>query len=79
MLLLHRPEFYDPNDSPGVAEAFVAKNRNGRQGSTIRFHVRRPLPAIRRWTVLSERNRPAKRSASVESMGTPKRIGRPRR
>lgn len=36
VLLLHRPEFYDPNDLPGVAELNVAKNRNGQTG-TIRL------------------------------------------
>jgi replicative DNA helicase len=30
VLLLHRPEYYDPNDQPGIAEVIVAKNRNGR-------------------------------------------------
>jgi len=30
VLLLHRPEYYDPNDQPGVAEVIVAKNRSGR-------------------------------------------------
>jgi replicative DNA helicase len=29
VLLLHRPEYYDANDQPGVAELIVAKNRNG--------------------------------------------------
>lgn len=29
VLLLHRPEYYDPNDQPGIAEVIVAKNRNG--------------------------------------------------
>lgn len=29
ILLLHRPEYYDPNDQPGVAELNIAKNRNG--------------------------------------------------
>ncbi len=29
VILLHRPDYYDPNDSPGMAEAIVAKNRNG--------------------------------------------------
>ncbi len=33
VLLLHRPEYYDPNDSPGIAELIVAKNRNGRTDS----------------------------------------------
>ena len=26
---LHRPEYYDANDQPGIAELIVAKNRNG--------------------------------------------------
>jgi replicative DNA helicase len=29
VLLLHRPEYYDPNDQQGFAELIVAKNRNG--------------------------------------------------
>jgi replicative DNA helicase len=29
VVLLHRPDYYDPNDQPGVAEVIVAKNRNG--------------------------------------------------
>lgn len=33
ILLIHRPDYYDPNDKPGVAELIVAKNRNGRTGS----------------------------------------------
>jgi replicative DNA helicase len=33
VLLLHRPEYYDQNEQPGVAELIVAKNRNGRTGS----------------------------------------------
>jgi replicative DNA helicase len=32
VLLLHRPEYYDPNDQPGIAELIVAKNRNGPTG-----------------------------------------------
>jgi replicative DNA helicase len=34
VLLLHRPEYYDPNDQPGIAVVDVAKNRNGRTGET---------------------------------------------
>ena len=31
VVLLHRPEYYDPNDQPGIAELIVAKNSsNGR-------------------------------------------------
>lgn len=33
VLLLHRPEYYDATDQPGVAELIVAKNRNGPTGS----------------------------------------------
>ncbi len=33
VLLLHRPEYYDPNDQPGIAELIVAKHRNGATGS----------------------------------------------
>ena len=33
VLLLHRPEYYDPNDQPGVAEVIIAKNRNGPTGT----------------------------------------------
>jgi replicative DNA helicase len=33
VLLLHRPEYYDPNEQPGIAELIVAKNRNGATGS----------------------------------------------
>lgn len=31
--LLHRPDYYKPADSPGVAEVIVAKNRNGATGT----------------------------------------------
>jgi replicative DNA helicase len=33
VLLLHRPEYYDPNDQPGIAELIVAKNRSGATGT----------------------------------------------
>jgi replicative DNA helicase len=29
VILLHRPEYYDPNEQPGVAVVIVDKNRNG--------------------------------------------------
>jgi replicative DNA helicase len=32
VLLLHRPDYYDASDQPGVAELIVAKNRNGATG-----------------------------------------------
>ena len=51
VLLLHRPEYYDPNDSPGIAEVIVAKNRNGATGTantifrkqTASFHEVAPV------------------------------------
>jgi replicative DNA helicase len=33
VLMLHRPEVYDPNDQPGVAELILSKNRNGPIGA----------------------------------------------
>ena len=33
VLLLHRPEYYDPNDQPGIAELIIAKNRAGATGT----------------------------------------------
>jgi replicative DNA helicase len=33
VLLLHRPDYYDQNDQPGIAEVIVAKNRNGATGN----------------------------------------------
>ena len=29
ILMLHRPEYYDPNDQPGLAELIITKNRAG--------------------------------------------------
>ena len=50
VLLLHRPEYYDPNDSPGLAEVIVAKNRNGATG-TVKVTY---LKAITRFESLAE-------------------------
>ena len=33
VLMLHRPDVYDPNDRPGVAECIIHKNRSGATGS----------------------------------------------
>lgn len=33
VLLLHRPEYYDASDQPGIAELIIAKNRNGATSS----------------------------------------------
>lgn len=38
ILLLHRPDYYDKNDKPGVAELNIAKQRNGPTGAvTLTF------------------------------------------
>jgi replicative DNA helicase len=44
VLMLHRPEVYDPNDQPGVAELILSKNRNGPIGThklTFLKHITR--------------------------------------
>jgi replicative DNA helicase len=41
VLLLHRPEYYDPNDQPGIAELIIAKNRNGATGNVNLTFVRK--------------------------------------
>jgi replicative DNA helicase len=44
VLLLHRPEYYDANDQPGIAELIIAKNRNGATGTvklTFMKHITR--------------------------------------
>jgi replicative DNA helicase len=33
VLFVHRPEYYDAEDAPGVAEIILAKNRDGPTGS----------------------------------------------
>lgn len=33
VMFVHRPEYYDPMDEPGIAELIVAKNRNGPTGT----------------------------------------------
>jgi replicative DNA helicase len=33
VFLVHRPEFYDPDDRPGEADIILAKNRNGKTGT----------------------------------------------
>jgi replicative DNA helicase len=40
VMLIHRPEYYDPDDQPGDAEIIVAKNRNGPTG-LVRLHFNR--------------------------------------
>jgi replicative DNA helicase len=43
VLLLHRPEYYDANDQPGIAELIVAKNRNGATGTVKLTFLRKNM------------------------------------
>lgn len=42
VILIHRPDYYDANEMPGLAELIVAKNRNGATG-TVRAVFRRNI------------------------------------
>ena len=73
VLLLHRPEYYDPNDQPGIAEVIVAKNRNGPTGS-IKLTFLKNLTRFENLATIAEprstraaRSEPAVRSAHVRS------------
>jgi replicative DNA helicase len=46
VILLHRPEYYDYNDQPGIAEMIVAKNRNG-PCETIRLYFDKEFTRFR--------------------------------
>ena len=37
VMLLHRPNYYDPNEEPNIAEVIIAKQRNGPTG-TVKLH-----------------------------------------
>jgi replicative DNA helicase len=43
VLLLHRPEHYDPASSPGLAELAIAKQRDGRTGTVRLTYVKNHL------------------------------------
>lgn len=52
IVMLHRPEYYDPTQKPGVAELIIAKNRHGSSGIVevafdgpfTRFHEKEATP-----------------------------------
>jgi replicative DNA helicase len=54
VLLLHRPEYYDANDQPGVAELIIAKNRAGAT-DTVKLQFTKNLT---RFENLSQINQP---------------------
>lgn len=43
VLMLHRPEYYNPEDKPGEAEVIVAKQRNGPTGSANLAFIKNQL------------------------------------
>lgn len=53
VILLHRPDYYDPNDQPGTAEVNVAKHRNGPTGM-VRLTFLRHLTRFEDYHVPSE-------------------------
>jgi replicative DNA helicase len=53
VLLLHRPDYYDPNDQPGIAELIVAKNRNGRT-DTVKMTFTKSLTRFENLAVVAE-------------------------
>jgi replicative DNA helicase len=48
VMLLHRPEYYDPSDSPGLAQLILGKNRNGAKG-TINLRFDGPTMTFSTW------------------------------
>lgn len=53
VIFLHRPEYYDPQDQPGVAEVIIAKHRNGPTG-TIRLQFDKQYARFRNLAQLPE-------------------------
>ena len=53
VMFLHRPEAYDPEDYPGVAEVIVAKHRSGPTG-IVRLTWRKEYMRFENYANLSE-------------------------
>lgn len=53
VILLHRQDYYDPNDNPGTAEVIVAKNRNGGT-ATLRLVFDKPTMTFRNMSQTQE-------------------------
>jgi len=53
VLMLHRPEVYDPNDQPGIAELHLAKNRNGPIG-TVKLTFLKNITRFENLSVMAE-------------------------
>lgn len=53
VLLLFRPEYYDLNNKPGVAEVNIAKNRHGGVG-IVSFNYQKAIGKFRNYTPIKE-------------------------
>jgi len=49
VLFLHRPDYYDPNDRPGLVELIVGKGRNVKTGTIINLRNRYDQMRLDRW------------------------------
>ena len=67
VLLLHRPDYYDANDQPGIAELIVAKNRNGAHRHRQAHLPRRTSPGSRTSPPWPSRSTRGARSEAVGS------------
>lgn len=57
VILLHRPDFYDKTDQPGIAEAIVAKNRSGACG-TVKMSFLKPVMRFESYNPLAQVHEP---------------------
>jgi replicative DNA helicase len=53
VFLLHRPDYYDQNDQPGIAELNVAKNRNGAT-NTIKLTFLKHITRFENYATVAE-------------------------
>ena len=65
VLLLHRPDYYDAKDQPGIAELTIAKNRDGYTG-LLRFQFLRTVPRFENLPVVGA---PSAKAALPEREG----------
>jgi replicative DNA helicase len=54
VLLLHRPDYYDVNDQPGIAELIVAKNRNGPTSTGVKLTFLKNLTRFENLAAVAE-------------------------
>lgn len=63
VMLLHRPEHYNPSDQPGLAELEIAKNRDGQTGTIGLAYVKE---CVRFDTISREREEPQRRPSDEQ-------------